>query len=236
MSEIRITDTEFKESADNRETMYETELKRLPVQASDNVNRTFMDRLGRGRWPIDYYTARVRGYNHQDAMLVERRAIRAAAGLNQTEPAPAPITPPGPGIPVGPGGRTSDPAPGSRLPLPTYGVEVVKQVAKSFPAYLKNSCQDKGGTWDFMDWVVDTLRTYDSRWGYNGKRGNANDPSMDVVTYHYGAGSDENSTDVYIIDIIGGHCGANPEPIWVDQTQITANAGSIGRWISRGRF
>ena len=40
-----------------------------------------------------------------------------------------------------------------------------------------------GGSWQFMDQVVDTLRTYDTRWGYNGKRGNANDPSKDVVTY-----------------------------------------------------
>ena len=37
-----------------------------------------------------------------------------------------------------------------------------------------------------MDQVVDTLRTYDTRWGYNGKRGNTNDPSKDVVAYHYG--------------------------------------------------
>ena len=45
------------------------------------------------------------------------------------------------------------------------------------PGALPNSCQDHGGTWQFMDQVVDTLRTYDTRWGYNGKRGNANDPS-----------------------------------------------------------
>ena len=47
-----------------------------------------------------------------------------------------------------------------------------------------------GGSWQFMDQVVDTLRTYDTRWGYNGKRGNANDPSKDVVAYHYGPGPD----------------------------------------------
>ena len=87
-----------------------------------------------------------------------------------------------------------------------------------------------------MDQVVDTLRTYDTRWGYNGKRGNVNDPSKDVIAYHYGPGPDQNSTDVYIIDIIGGHCGGSPSPIWNDVTAITIQSGTIGRWTSRGRF
>ena len=41
---------------------------------------------------------------------------------------------------------------------------------------------------------------------------------------------------MYIIDIIGGHCGSNPTPIWNDVTDVTLNSGTIGRWISRGRF
>jgi hypothetical protein len=87
-----------------------------------------------------------------------------------------------------------------------------------------------------MDLLVDTLRTYDTRWGFNGKRGNAGDPSHDVVDYHYGNGSSEGSTEVYIIDVIGGHCGSNPSPAWGDVTAATAAGGGIGRWISRGRF
>jgi hypothetical protein len=151
-------------------------------------------------------------------------------------PAPTP-SPGGPTVPVpgGSGGRTPDPQ-GGRLPLPGYGASVVQAVARANPGALANSCQEHGGSWQFMDLVVDTLRTYDTRWGYNGKRGNANDPSMDVVTYHYGPGSDHNSTDVYIIDVIGGHCGSNPSPGWGDVTDITRNSGTIGRWISRGRF
>jgi hypothetical protein len=139
------------------------------------------------------------------------------------------------GVPVGSGGRTPDPT-GGRLPLPSYGYSVVQAVARANPGALANSCQEHGGSWQFMDQVVDTLRTYDTRWGYNGKRGNANDPSMDVVTYHYGAGPDHNSTQVYIIDVIGGHCGPTPSPAWNDVTDITVNSGTIGRWISRGRF
>ncbi len=152
-------------------------------------------------------------------------------------PAPPPSTGGGTptGVPTGPGGRTPDPTSG-RLPLPSYGWSVVQAVANANRAALQNSCQESGGSWQFMDQVVDTLRTYDTRWGYNGKRGDANNPSMDVITYHYGAGPDKNSTDVYIIDIIGGHCGSNPTPIWNDVTDITISSGTIGRWISRGRF
>ena len=113
---------------------------------------------------------------------------------------------------------------------------VVQSVASANPGALRNSCQDQGGSWQFMDLVVDTLRTYDTRWGYNGKRGNASDPSHDVVAYNYGSGSDQGTTNVYIIDIIGGHCGSTPTAAWIDVTAVTANAGSIGRWISRGRF
>ena len=86
-----------------------------------------------------------------------------------------------------------------------------------------------------MDRVVDTLRTYDSRWGYNWKRGNVGDPSMDVIDYHFG-GRDEGTTEVYIIDIIGGHCGSSPGPAWVDQTDVTRSQGTVGRWTARGRF
>jgi hypothetical protein len=156
---------------------------------------------------------------------------------------PAPVAPPPGqstggtpgGVPTGPGGRAADPS-GGRLPLPSNGFTIVQAVAKANPGALMNSCQDSGGSWQFMDQVVDTLRTYDTRWGYNGKRGNANDPSKDVITYHYGPGPDANSTDVYIIDIIGGHCGANPTPVWNDVTEATLQGNTIGRWISRGRF
>ena len=133
------------------------------------------------------------------------------------------------------GGRTPDPAPGQRLPLPNM-FAVVSQVASQYPAALRNSCQEHGGSWEFLDRVVNELRKYDTRWGYNWKRGNVGDPSMDVVDYHWGRGADENSTEVYIIDIIGGHCGSNPQPAWNDVTDVTYNSGTIGRWTGRGRF
>jgi len=151
-------------------------------------------------------------------------------------PTPPPAPSPGPYVPPPPSNkRTPDPPPGQRLPLPNMFF-VVQEVAQQYPAALANSCQDHGGTWEFMDRVVDRLRQYDTRWGYNWKRGRVGDPSLDVVDYHWGPGPDEGSTDVYIIDIIAGHCGPNPSPTWNDVTEITYSSGTIGRWTGRGRF
>lgn len=149
-------------------------------------------------------------------------------------PTPSPGTPPGP-LPGGGGGRAPDPGPGQRLPLPNM-FHVVQQVAAARPDLLRNSCQDSGGSWGFMDAVVDTLRTHDTRWGYNWKRGNVGDPSKDVVDYHYGAGPDEGSSEVYIIDILVAHCTSGTSPGWTDVTAATINGGGIGRWTGRGRF
>jgi hypothetical protein len=164
----------------------------------------------------------------------------APSGVISFRTPAAPVAPPSGGgvpggVPRGPGGRTPDPTSG-RLPLPGYGSGIVQAVARANPALIANSCQEHGGSWAFLDAVVDTLRTYDTRWGYNGKRGNANDPSMDVVTYHHGPGPDAGSTAVYIIDVVAGHCGPSPSPAWIDVTDATYNGGSTGRWISRGRF
>jgi hypothetical protein len=139
-----------------------------------------------------------------------------------------------PAAPVSGANRTPDPPPGSRLPLPDRS-RVVNAAFAARPDLVRRSCQDRGGTWEFLDYLVDELRKEDNRWGYNGKRGNANDPSQDIVDYHWGAGPSENSTGVYIIDIMLGHCGS-PSPAWIDQTGVTINSGTIGRWTGRGRF
>jgi hypothetical protein len=140
-----------------------------------------------------------------------------------------------PAAPVSGANRTPDPAPGTRLPLPNRS-NVVNAAFSARPDLVRRSCQSNGGTWEFMDYLVDELRKEDNRWGYNGKRGNANDPSEDVVDYHHGAGASNNSTAVFIIDIMLAHCGSNPAPAWIDQTALTAQQGSIGRWTGRGRF
>jgi len=113
---------------------------------------------------------------------------------------------------------------------------LVEEVAEERPDLLADSCLDDGGSWDFLDLLVDRLREYDTRWGYNWKRGVEGDPSEDVVDYHYGSGEPEGSEEVYILDVIVGHCGDDPQPGYLDQTQATADAGTIGRWTGRGRF
>ncbi|WP_396624747.1 hypothetical protein [Luteitalea sp.] len=151
-------------------------------------------------------------------------------------PSPAPAPAPSPSPAPAPGGaRTPNPAPGQRLPLPNM-LWVVEEVARQYPSALRNSCQDHGGTWEFMDRVVDRLRQFDTRWGYNGKRGNSSDPSHDVVDYNWGSERDEGTTNVYIVDIIVGHCGNGPAAAWIDQTEVTRSQGTIGRWTGRGRF
>ena len=87
-----------------------------------------------------------------------------------------------------------------------------------------------------MDLVVDTLRQHDTRWGYNWKRGRVGDPSKDAIAYHWSGGADEGSTQVYIIDVISGHCGSSPGATWGDVTAKTYDNGGIGRWTGRGRF
>ena len=129
-----------------------------------------------------------------------------------------------------PGQRTPDPSPGGQLPLPNEAA-LINQLAVTHAAALANSNVHEGGSWDFMDAAVEALRQTDTRWGYNCKRGDCNDPSIDVVTYFYGTGDGLYSQDVYLIDIIRGIKSDNPGPAWTDITESTADHGTIGRWI-----
>ena len=164
-------------------------------------------------------------------------AVAASADQPFTVGAPTPGTSPTP--PTGSGPRTPDPAPGQRLPLPGYAAQIVRDMSIAYRGDLLNSCVEHGGNNTFLFRVVQALRQRDSRWGLNWKRGNRGDMSQDVVTYHFGAGPDEDSIDVYIIDMIGGHCGNSPSWNWEDVTEVTAERGAIGRWtlqpyLSRG--
>ena len=144
-----------------------------------------------------------------------RPVAAAPVGVAPSGGCAAPLSPMGPGE--------------TRKPRPNDS-GIVRAVASAFPAALFNSCQSGGGTWEFMDRAVDALRAKDGRYGYNAKRGAMNDPSHDVVSYYYGTGSDiQGNAAVYIFDLIGSHCGANPFIVWVDNTDITFTSGTIGR-------
>ena len=115
--------------------------------------------------------------------------------------------------------RTADPAPGQRLPLPDVQ-GFIERTAAARADLLAQSCPTgfKYVNNPWLDYMVDALRTLDTRWGYNGKpnRGPADNGGMpviaagDEIAYHFGPGPDQGSPDVYLIDILIAHCGTNP--------------------------
>jgi hypothetical protein len=113
--------------------------------------------------------------------------------------------------------------------------DIVDQMAAQYPAALRNSCQEAGGSWEFLDLVVDRLRQFDTRWGYNCKRGNCPDLSQDVVAYHAGAGPEVNGAlETRTVDIINSHCGSNPSPSW--NLHPYGTGSDAARWHNRNRF
>ena len=87
---------------------------------------------------------------------------------------------------------------------------MAQEIARAYPGDLRNSCVEQGGnnTWLFR--LVQRLRQEDSRWGLNWKRGRIGDLSQDIVTYNWGSEADEGTRQIYVLDVIGGHCGGNP--------------------------
>jgi hypothetical protein len=176
--------------------------------------------------PVNAYGQRISNVGDpqspSDAVNVSAMQRYVAQATRQAVPAPS--VPPG--IPGNPNTIPSD-------AQPLYdGSSIVAAVFAANPGLVATSCQTAGGTWDLMDAIVDALRLVDTRFAYNGKRGNVGDPSGDAITYDYGAvPGGEGTTSVYIIDVIAGHCGANPQPAWNDVTVF-----GPGVWISRGRF
>lgn len=126
--------------------------------------------------------------------------------------------------------RLPNPKLGRRLPFPSYGASVVAQVAAAYPAQFRNSCLEHGGNNAWLYLLVRELRKIDTRWGLNWKRGGVGDMSQDIVAYNFGSLPDEGTTEVYIIDTIGGHCGNNPDPNFADVTEATRRGGAIGRY------
>jgi hypothetical protein len=120
---------------------------------------------------------------------------------------------------------------GTRISSRPNDSDIPRAVASAFPTAFRHSCQPEGGSWEFMDRTVDALRARNGRYGYNAKRGNMNDPSLDVIGFFRGpdANNFQGSSDSYIIDIIGGHCGSTPSVIWNDVTDITYQSGTLGR-------
>jgi hypothetical protein len=76
--------------------------------------------------------------------------------------------------------------------------------------------------------IARRLHAIDARWGDNGKRGNANDLSEDCVAFK-APGSPAGGVEIY--DIIAGANSPSASPAWIDQTQVTADKGTVGVWV-----
>ncbi len=142
----------------------------------------------------------------------------------------ATVTAPGAFTYFDPNAATGAPFGGSSTQLNRFSTAL--EVANRNPFLLWDSCRGH----DYMYEVVAALRLRDNtnRWGLNWKRGNIGDFSHDIVNYYTGPeGSNmRNSTQVWIYDIIGGHCGPSPSAFWLDQTGATRSAGTVGRWTT----
>lgn len=123
------------------------------------------------------------------------------------------VTPPPPGSTP----RTPDPPPGQILPLPAYGAAVVQAMAVQRRGELLNSCSSH--TWLYL--VLQELRRRDSRWGLNWKRGHVGSLSDDIITYNPTSGPDDDNNQIYLVDVIFGHCGSNPDANFQDVTSFT---------------
>jgi hypothetical protein len=145
-----------------------------------------------------------------------------------------------PGAPVN--GRTPDPPAGFRLPLPSYAQSMVAQLAAARPDFLISQSCPRGIKYvnsPWQDYIIDELRKLDTRWGYNAKPnrtaadngGVAVVAAGDEITYHWGPGADQGSTEIYSIDILQSHCGTNPSVTWRDFT-----GEEPVRWTGAGRF
>jgi hypothetical protein len=155
-------------------------------------------------------------------------AFTTATGTASTVATPGPTT-------TSSGPRTPDPAPGVRLPLPDMFSVLARfsNASDSCPRglkYVNNPWQDR---------VIDAFRQVDSRWGYNGKptRSAADNNGVPVVAagdeaaYHYSGGPDQGSTEVHLVDMLGGHCGGAPSITWRVFT-----GEEPGFWTGAGRF
>ena len=125
-------------------------------------------------------------------------------------------------------GRVADPEPGTLLGLPDIQ-QLIERIHNENPGLLAQSCPNPNSKYinnPWLDRIVDRLRQYDRRFGYNGKptRGPADNGGLpviaagDEITYFSGSGPAQGSRNVHVIDILFGHCGDRPELTYRDFT------------------
>ena len=122
---------------------------------------------------------------------------------------------------------------------PPNMLHVVQRVAHEHPEKLEAAWDGVNRRWiegnkEFLDLVIEALRSIDRRWAYNCVRGECNRISIDAAAYYRGDGTEQNaqnSTDVAIIDFLAGQPdGSTPRPAWNDATEKTRRNNTVGRW------
>jgi hypothetical protein len=135
--------------------------------------------------------------------------------------------------------RAADPATGTVLAMPDIR-NLLERINASMPPTQENSCPT-GRKYETNPWlnnIVDQLRTYDTRFGYNAKptRGPADNNGFpviaagDEIAYFRGSGNAQGSSDVYAIDVLFASCGGAPELTYRDIAPEPAI------WTGAGRF
>ena len=136
-------------------------------------------------------------------------------------------------------GREADPDPGTILGLPDIQA-LIFRLGAEIPPTEATTCPT-GRKYEPNPWqnqIVDRLRTYSTRFGYNAKPtrtavDNNGFPVIaagDEIAYFRGSGTGEGSSNVYAIDILFNHCGGSPGMTYRDIFPEPAI------WTGAGRF
>jgi hypothetical protein len=137
--------------------------------------------------------------------------------------------------------RVADPDPGTTLGLPDIQSLIARINAENPSLLVTGSCPT-GRKYENNPWqdrMVDRLRQYDTRFGYNGKptrtaADNNGFPVIaagDEITFFAGAGVAQGSRSIYAIDILFNHCGPTPELTF---RNFTGEEDAF--WSGAGRF
>lgn len=143
--------------------------------------------------------------------------------------------------------RTTNAASGARLPQPFVRDQVLAAAAEARAAGLMDgavSCPERPGYAaiearkvnrnPYINFIVDRLRQFDQRFGYNSKPTRAQYDAIvagDEIAYHYGSDAAEGSPNVYLVDVLFGHCTFRDET-----AEYRVFYNEFGRWTGAGRF
>lgn len=113
------------------------------------------------------------------------------------------------------------------IPNQIHEVEVARQ---QWPQDWKDAHTGNANTEGFIRKLAARLYAQDARWGLNGKRGNPQDISDDVLAYRgEGTAVDVvNGGPMEIIDVIAGAGGPSPTPAWI---VAPGGPGDKGTWV-----